>query len=110
MNKSEKYRVTQLSRNGSRHSTLMTEKQLFNFRIKRLKTLRKQELGLTQKTLATAVGANLRTLQDWESGRSTMPKSVEILLELMRDIPSVRKRLLATTGTNYYRNIRRRAA
>jgi len=110
MNKTEKYRVTQLSRNGSRTSTLMTEKQLFNFRIKRLKALRKQELGLTQKALATAVGANLRTLQDWEMGRSTMPKSIEILLELMRDIPSVRKRLLVTTDMNYHRNTRRHAA
>jgi DNA-binding transcriptional regulator YiaG len=110
MTKTDKYRVTQLSRNGSRTYTLMTEKQLFNFRIKRLKTLRKQELGLTQKALATAVGANLRTLQDWEMGRSAMPKSVEILLELMRDIPSVRKRLLVTTNMNYHRNTRRHAA
>jgi len=39
-----------------------------------------------------------------------MPKSVEILLELMRDIPSVRKRLLVTTDMNYHRNTRRRAA
>jgi DNA-binding transcriptional regulator YiaG len=110
MNKPEKYRVTQLSRNGSRNSTLMTEKQLFDFRIKRLKALRKQELGLTQKALATAVGANLRTLQDWEMGRSTMPKSVEILLELMRDIPAVRKRLLVTTTMNCPKTIKRRAA
>jgi DNA-binding transcriptional regulator YiaG len=88
----------------------MTEKQLFNFRIKRLKALRKQELGLTQKTLATAVGANLRTLQDWESGRSAMPKSVEILLELMKDIPSVRNRLLAKTDMNHQRTTGRHAA
>jgi DNA-binding transcriptional regulator YiaG len=94
MNKSEKYRVTQISKTGLRHSALMTKKQLSAFRIKRLKSIRKEELGLTQKALAEAVGANLRTLQDWETGRSAMPKPVEILLELMRDMPSVRKRLL----------------
>jgi DNA-binding transcriptional regulator YiaG len=110
MIKNDKYRVTQVSKKGDRHSIWMTEKQLFNFRIKRLKILRKQELRLTQKALATAVGANLRTFQDWEMGRSAMPKPVEILIELMRDMPSVRKRLLIPTDMQYHRNVKRRAA
>ena len=73
----------------------MTDDQLRIFRAKRLKSIRKEELPLTQNDLAEAVGANIRTLQDWERGRSPMPKPVEILLELMRDMPVVRRRLLA---------------
>ena len=65
------------------------------FRVKRLKVIRKDELGMTQKELAEIVGVNLRTLQDWEIGRSPMPKPVEILMKLMREIPTVKKRLIA---------------
>jgi DNA-binding transcriptional regulator YiaG len=110
MNRSDKYRVTQVSRRGVRRSTWMTEKQLASFRMKRLKSIRKDELGLTQKALASAVGANLRTLQDWEMGRSPLPKPVEILLELMRDMPAVRKRLLFSNEYHDLRNTRKRAA
>ena len=46
------------------------------------------------KDLADAVGVNLRTLQDWELGRSPMPKPVEILMNLMKKMPSVKKSLL----------------
>jgi DNA-binding transcriptional regulator YiaG len=73
---------------------MMDSKQLNFFRAQRLKDLRKKQLGLTQKDLAEAVGVNLRTLQDWETGRSPMPKPVEILMILMKDIPSVKKHLL----------------
>jgi DNA-binding transcriptional regulator YiaG len=71
----------------------MTEKQLQRFRATRLKGIRKEQLGMTQKELADAVGVNLRTLQDWERGRTPTPKPVEILLSLMKDMPSVRKKL-----------------
>ena len=64
-------------------------------RANRLQNLRLRKLRLTQKALAGAVGANLRTLQSWESGRQEYPKSVEILMELINDIPSVRKKLLS---------------
>ena len=53
-----------------------------------------KELGLTQKYLANAGGVNLRKLQDWEMGRSPMPKPVEILMNLMKKMPAVKKRLL----------------
>jgi DNA-binding transcriptional regulator YiaG len=94
MNKSSLYRVTRVSSNGNRRITMMDSKQLNFFRAQRLKDLRKKQLGLTQKDLAEAVGVNLRTLQDWETGRSPMPKPVEILMILMKDIPSVKKHLL----------------
>jgi DNA-binding transcriptional regulator YiaG len=94
MKKDTKYRVTRISKNGNRVSTMMDEKELHKFRAQRLKEMRKQELGLTQKDLADAVGVKLRTLQDWELGRSPMPKPVEILMNLMKKMPSVKKRLL----------------
>lgn len=90
----EKYRVTKIEKSGNRKVSLMSETDLQVFRAKRLKQMRKEELGLTQKVLAEAVGVKLRTLQDWELGRSQMSKSVEILMTLMRDMPSVKKKLL----------------
>lgn len=63
-------------------------------RAKRLQDFRKKELGLTQSELARAVGANIRTFQSWEHGRQTMPKSIEILMKLMGEMPSVRRKLI----------------
>jgi len=94
MQKHNKYRITRISKGGSRVSTMMDEKELQKFRAQRLKEMRKEELGLTQKDLANAVGVNLRTLQDWELGRSPMPKPVEILMNLMKKMPVVKKHLL----------------
>jgi len=94
MNKNSLYRVTRISSNGKRRISMMDSKQLNVFRAQRLKELRKKQLGLTQKNFADAVGVNLRTLQDWETGRSPMPKPVELLMNLMKDIPSVKKHLL----------------
>jgi DNA-binding transcriptional regulator YiaG len=74
---------------------MMDPEQLKQFRAKRLKEMRKAELGLTQKDLANAVGVNLRTLQDWELGRNPLPKPVEILIGLMKEMPDVKRRLLA---------------
>ena len=91
---SQKYQVTRFDRSGKPHVSSMTEQQLKKFRAKRLQSIRKDDLGVSQKVFAQAVGVNIRTLQDWEMGRSTMPKPVEIILSLMRDMPSVRKKLL----------------
>jgi len=55
-----RYRVTRVSKKGERQVRHMTESQLQLFRAKRLKSIRKEELGLTQKDLAEAVGANIR--------------------------------------------------
>ncbi len=94
MQKNEKYRVTRIDKNNARVSKMLTETQLQHLRAQRLKEMRK-ELCLTQKDLAEAVGVNIRTLQDWELGRSPMPKPVEKLMNLMKKIPSVKKALLA---------------
>ena len=74
----------------------MSEEELQKLRAKRLQKIRKEELGLTQKLLAEAIGVKLRTLQDWEIGRSPMPKPVEILMELMREMPEVKEKLLTS--------------
>jgi len=95
MEKNEKYRVTKISSTGTRVSKTMSDTQLQLYRAQRMKEMRKKELGLTQKDLAEAVGVNLRTLQDWESGRSPMPKPVEKLMILIKKMPIVKKHLLA---------------
>lgn len=59
-----------------------------------LQKTRKEKLGLTQAQMARAVGAKLRTFQSWERGRQSAPRSVEILTELMVELPSVRNRLI----------------
>jgi DNA-binding transcriptional regulator YiaG len=100
MKNSGNYRVTHVSRNGSRHVSLMNEMQLQRYRARRLQTIRKKDLGLTQKAFAEAVGANVRTLQDWETGRFPMPKPVEILMQIMREFPPIRKRLLDSVSVN----------
>jgi DNA-binding transcriptional regulator YiaG len=60
----------------------------------RLQIVRREKLHLSQRELAKAVGANIRTLQSWERGRQDYPNSVEILMELMEAMPNVKKRLL----------------
>jgi len=60
-----------------------------------LQKLRREKLKLSQTQLAKAVGANVRTLQSWETGRQDYPKSVEILMTLMNQIPKVKQQLLS---------------
>ena len=76
MEKNKKYRVTKVSSSGKRTSRMMNSNELQKYRAQRLKEIRKKELGLTQKDLANAVGVNLRTLQDWELGRSPIRAEV----------------------------------
>jgi len=94
---SNKYRVTQLTNTGKRKVSSLSELELQKLRAKRLQAIRRDELGLTQKLLADAIGVNLRTLQDWEIGRSPMPKTIEILMNLMREMPDVKEKLLSAT-------------
>jgi len=60
----------------------------------KLKDLRSKELGLSQSQLAQAIRVSPRTLQGWEVGRSLVPEPVLLLLQLMKDIPAIRRRLL----------------
>lgn len=94
MKKEKTYRVTRIGKDGKRTVSRLSEKQLQVFRAQRLKDVRRNDLGLTQKALADAIGVNIRTLQDWERGRTSMPKPIEILLSLMKNLPSVKKKLI----------------
>jgi DNA-binding transcriptional regulator YiaG len=60
----------------------------------KFKDLRSKELGLSQFQLAQAIHVSPRTLQGWEGGRSLVPEPVLLLLQLMKDIPSIKKRLV----------------
>ncbi|MBN1465738.1 helix-turn-helix domain-containing protein [candidate division KSB1 bacterium] len=102
-----KCRVTTMSDNGSRDIAYLTEEELQILRAKRLQKMRREELGLTQKLLAEAIGVKLRTLQDWEIGRSPMPKPVEILMQLMREMPEVKEKLLQATHLSCYSSPRK---
>lgn len=95
MGSNDKYRVTNFTKDGKRKSKMMNECELQLLHAHRLKEMRKNELRLTQKDLAMAVGVNVRTLQDWELGRSPMPKPVEKLMNLMKKMPSIKKDLLS---------------
>ncbi|MBD3341119.1 MAG: helix-turn-helix domain-containing protein [Candidatus Lokiarchaeota archaeon] len=92
---SDKYRITKITKSGEREVAFLSEQELQKLRAKRLQKIRREELGLTQRVLADAIGVKLRTLQDWEIGRSPMPKPVEILMNLMWEMPDVREKLLS---------------
>jgi DNA-binding transcriptional regulator YiaG len=94
MQKTKKHRITKMTNENKGTISKIAPKELRVFRAKRLKEMRKNVLGLTQKDLANAVGVKLRTLQDWELGRNPMPKPVEILMNLMKEMPDVKKMLL----------------
>ncbi|MDQ3003465.1 MAG: helix-turn-helix domain-containing protein [Fibrobacterota bacterium] len=51
--------------------------------------------GMTQGEMAKALKVSIRTVQSWEIGAREIPEPMLILAELLRDVPAVRKRLLA---------------
>jgi DNA-binding transcriptional regulator YiaG len=60
----------------------------------KFKELRSKELKLSQSQLAQAIHVSPRTLQGWEIGRSLVPEPVFLLLQLMKDLPEIKKRLV----------------
>jgi DNA-binding transcriptional regulator YiaG len=69
------------------------EQDLRYERLARLKSVR-AELGLTQAGMAKAMRVSTKTLQGWEIGKP-IPDPAFLLVELIHDMPAVRKRLLA---------------
>jgi DNA-binding transcriptional regulator YiaG len=53
------------------------------------------ELKLSQPAMAKALHIGTATVRNWEYSRRTIPEPMLILAELLRDIPAVRKRLMA---------------
>jgi DNA-binding transcriptional regulator YiaG len=62
-------------------------------RLAQFKAIR-AELGLSQSAFAKALRVATKTLQGWEIGKP-IPEPVFVLVELIHDMPAVRKRLLA---------------
>ena len=62
-------------------------------RLAQFKAIR-AELGLSQSGMAKVLHVATKTLQGWEIGKP-IPDPVFILVELIHDMPAVRKRLLA---------------
>ena len=79
------------------HKRTMSFKGIEDFRREksiRLKEIRSKELKLSQSQLAQAIHVSPRTLQGWEIGRSLVPEPVLLLLQLMKDLPEIRRRLI----------------
>jgi DNA-binding transcriptional regulator YiaG len=53
----------------------------------------RKELRVSQKELAGALAVSIHTVRGWEHGKA-IPVHIYILMELMRDMPAVRRRLL----------------
>jgi DNA-binding transcriptional regulator YiaG len=53
------------------------------------------ELGFSQPEMAKAMHVGTATVRNWEYGRRAVPEAMLILAELLRDMPAVRRRLMA---------------
>jgi DNA-binding transcriptional regulator YiaG len=60
----------------------------------KIKEIRAKKLKMSQSQLAKAIHVSPRTLQGWEIGRSTIPEPVIILIQLMRDQPEIKRKLV----------------
>jgi DNA-binding XRE family transcriptional regulator len=69
------------------------EQKLRYERQARFKTIR-AELGLSQAGMAKALRVATKTLQGWEIGKP-IPNLAFMVVEMLHDMPAVRKRLLA---------------
>ncbi len=59
-----------------------------------IKQIRETDLHVSQKILAESLGISVRTLQGWEIGRSKPIGPAARLLKLLKEMPSVRRKLL----------------
>ncbi|MDB5046985.1 MAG: hypothetical protein JWO30_56 [Fibrobacteres bacterium] len=63
-------------------------------RVDAFKSIR-NELHLSQAGMAEALQVSKRTVESWEGRKREIPEPMLVLAELLRDVPAVRKRLLA---------------
>lgn len=63
-------------------------------RIEAFKRIR-EHLDLSQAAMAAALQVSKRTVESWEGHRREIPEPMMVLAELLRDLPAVRRRLLA---------------
>lgn len=55
----------------------------------------RMDLKMSQPEMAKAMHVGIATVRNWEYGRRLVPEAMLILAELLRDLPAVRRRLLA---------------
>lgn len=53
------------------------------------------DLKMSQPEMAKAMHVGTAAVRNWEYGRRLIPEAMLILAELLRDVPAVRRRLLA---------------
>lgn len=63
-------------------------------RVDAIKNIR-SVMGLSQPEFAKLMHVGTATLRNWEYGRRMIPEAMLILAELLRDMPAVRKPLMA---------------
>jgi len=92
----KKLKTTLLDEAGGRTVILASEPEL-NERARRSEVVKKirANLKMSQPQMAKAMHVTTGAVRDWEYGRRLIPEAMLILAELLRDMPAVRRRLLA---------------
>ena len=93
--KSGNYKLARLpkkEREEMRLAAAYTLRQLH--RVEAFKKIR-EGLGQSQSGMAGVLQVSKRTIESWEARRREIPEPIMVLCELLRDLPAVRKRLIA---------------
>jgi DNA-binding XRE family transcriptional regulator len=93
----KRLRITRMDKDGNRAVFRATKAELEE-KERRLSLFTgiRHKLGFSQATMAKAIHVSKRTVEAWEIGRGKMiPDYAIAMAELLRDIPEVRRRLLA---------------
>lgn len=105
LNKTEK-RIQKDFKEGKYREVALTKKERQEIQeaaantlrqVKRVEAFKKirDSLDLSQAGMAAALQVSKRTVESWESLRREIPEPMMVLAELLRDLPAVRRRLLA---------------
>lgn len=92
----KKLKATLLDEAGGRTVIHASEPEL-NERVQRSEAFKKirSDLKLSQPEMAKAMHVTTGAVRSWEYGRRLIPEAMLILAELLRDMPAVRRRLMA---------------
>lgn len=92
-------RTTIATKDGRRSTAYLTRVEL-EAKLQRAQAFKaiRAELELSQPKFARLLHAGPAAVQQWESGRRSIPAPVFALAELAREMPAVRKRLEATAA------------
>lgn len=92
----KKLKTTLIDGAGGR-TVLYASRPELDERRRRTEAFKKIRLGLdlSQPEMAKAMHVGTATVRNWEYGRRMIPEAMLILAELLRDMPAVRRRLMA---------------